>query len=56
LEADATVTILICVFDHLLDLSSRETFSNALTNFSELLNTKGTLIVFVKDFEQLLKA
>ena len=56
LEVDATVTILICVFDHLLDLSSRETFSNALTNFSELLNTKGTLIVFVKDFEQLLKA
>ena len=55
MEVDAAVAILVCVFDHLFDLSWGETFSYAFADLGELLDAEGALVVFVEDFEQLLQ-
>lgn len=56
LEVNTPVTVLVSVFDHLLDFSSRETLSNALADLRELFHSEGPLGVLVEDLEELLQA
>lgn len=56
LEIDTSISVLVGIFNHLLQLCLRKSFSNAFTDFCELLNAKGASFAFVKNLEELLKA
>ncbi len=55
LEIDDTISIFVCVIDHLVHFGSWKTLSHAGSSSFELFWTEGTLSGGVKGFEKLLK-
>lgn len=56
MEVYATIAVLVCVLNHLLDLSLGKSLANAFADLGELLDSEGALAVLIEDFEQLLQA
>lgn len=53
LKINFSISILISIINHLLNLSHRKSFSNTLTYLSKLLDPKKSCLILIKDLEQL---